>query len=122
MAVAKKGSAAGTAAEPASPKVLAVRTPKGKIIRLMSDLPYGKVIDIASANDVSWAVVVGDPLFSGSGQIALDVYKAALEVAGEPVPEFLSPKLVFDAFDTVDDDLPDVFEDGTPTGGAPATT
>ena len=88
----------------------------------MTDLEFGVIVDIAQANDVGWAQVVGDPLFSGSGNIAQAVYRAALESVGETPPEKINAKTVFDAFDTVADDAPDYVDNGTPTEGDPETT
>lgn len=119
---AKRGASGGTPDVPAADKVLAVRTPGGKVYRLESDFDFGTIVDIASANDTNWATVVSNPLFVGSGQIALELLRAACEMAGEPVPSPLGSRAVFDAFDTVVDDAPEMYADGVPTAAGPETT
>lgn len=119
---AKREASGGTPDASTANKVLAVRTPGGKVYRLEADIPFGVLVDIAAANDLNWAAVVSNPLFSGSGQVALDVYRAACELAGETVPDPIVAKVVFDAFNVVDDDAPDYHEDGRPTEGEAVTT
>ena len=122
MAAKRSSTAGSTPAVDDAPKVLAVRTPSGKLVRLQTDLPAGVVIDIAAKHDLSWAVVVNNPLFTGSGAVALDVYTAACAQIGDTVPDPLPMQKLYDAFDLVADDAPEMFDDGTPTGGAAATT
>lgn len=122
MAAKRSSTAGSTPAVDDAPKVLAVRTPSGKLVRLQTDLPAGVVIDIAAKHEVSWAVVVNNPLFSGSGAMGLDVFAAACDSVGDKVPEPLPMQRLYDAFDLVADDTPEYFDDGTPTKGAPATT
>lgn len=118
----KREASGGTPDASVANKVLAVKTPGGKVYRLESDFDFGRLVDIAAANDTNWAAVVANPLFAGSGQVALDLFRAACDLAGEAVPDPLNAKAVYDAFQAVDDESPTYHEDGRPTAGDQETT
>lgn len=118
----KREASGGTPDVSTANKVLSVRTPGGKVFRLESDFEFGEIVDIASANDTNWSTVVANPLFVGSGKVALDLFRKACEKAGEPVPDPLPTRVVFDSINAVADDSPQMYADGVPTEAEQATT
>lgn len=93
-----------------------------KSIRL-EDLDYGVVRDFAKAHNVEWVSVVFTPLQD------LDTAKELIELCATELkvkpPKQWPLKTLIDAFELVDDDLPEALdEEGLPTKaeeGDPAT-
>lgn len=114
-------SAAKGATPPETEKTLVISVPGGRRVKLEHDLDFGAISTIATKYEVSWLAVVSQPLLIPSGAL-LDLYRACCAVAGVAPPELLSAKAMYDAIESVECDLPAVYdEDGAPKA-ATATT
>lgn len=76
------------------------------------DLPVGVIAEIAKKNDQSWVIVQAAPLLDLF--IANDVFEAMCNKWGVDIPEDMTARELTGYFVQVDDDLPEVFEDGIP--------
>jgi len=76
------------------------------------DLPAGVIADIAKKNDQSWVIVQAAPLLDLF--VASDVLDAVCKRFDIEVPEDMTARELTACFVQVDDDLPEVFEDGIP--------
>lgn len=76
------------------------------------DLPVGVIAEIAKKNDQSWVIVQAAPLLDLF--IANDVFEAMCNKWGVDIPKDMTARELTGYFVQVDDDLPEVFEDGIP--------
>lgn len=87
----------------------AVTTPKGQV--RLGDLSLEVVVQLESDLDTEWWQIAAHPF--RQARMASYVYTAACEHIGCP-PAALKMRDLLDVFNTVDEDLPDVFENGIP--------
>lgn len=78
------------------------------------DLPIATLNKIAKAADVSWAYIVAMPF--GDLNAAERVLFECAKALGVPTPEpsTLTARTILDFFVQVDDDLPELLENGVP--------
>lgn len=87
----------------------------GKSIRL-DDIEIGVIGEIARTVEMDWITLVNVPCLDERAGRAL-VVKCAELLEVSP-PEKFTARTLLDSFETVEDDLPELFEDGVPTEGA----
>ena len=98
----------------------AVTTPAGHVVRL-DDVPLSDLTRIAKECEVdTWAKFMTEPIRNGAAAEAL--YLLACERTNDTPPESITPRVVIEAFEWVDDDLPDTFEGGLPLAEEEAKT
>lgn len=92
----------------------------GHVIRL-DDLPIDLVDRVAKQTGVHWFELVG---VSPAKDLvaAQQLLVAVAERAGLTPPAGLTVRQLLESFDQVEDDLPDVWEDGNPKAEAGTTT
>jgi hypothetical protein len=99
----------------------AIRVPGGRLVRLETDLAWGRVQQIAEEHELNILYVLSAPEI-GTGAALEPLYRLACEEAGVEVPEKLTARVLLEALETVEDDLPEEYTDGIPKEGETSTT
>lgn len=101
-------------------KVKAIEVPGGQLVRLESDLEFGELTKITEKHGVNWLFLLATPEM-GTGPALNDLYLLACKSAGVEPPAKVTARVILDALQDVDDDLPEVYEDGHPKADDPTT-
>lgn len=89
----------------------AVNTPEGQV--RLEDLPLEVLSKMEQEADVRWPILLAAP--ASTALSALTVYRVACEHKGATPAELTARTILTgDIFVEVEDDLPDLFEDGVP--------
>lgn len=95
-------------------KVWQVRTPSGREF-IVDDFSIDELNRIAESTGTQWWALMRTPYLTGAGVKAL--YEHACALAGDEVPDPLTGRHLDAAFEQIDDDLPEEYEDGIPKAG-----
>lgn len=100
--------------------VKAFRVPGGQLVRLETDIEFDEITAIATKHELNFMFMLASPEL-GTGKSLADLYRLCCRTAGVEVPEKLTARLVLDALEDVEDDLPEYYEDGHPKVADPTT-
>lgn len=99
-------------------QVWEVKVGEGQSTRL-EDWPIADFDAIEKASGLPWVSLIAFPHSNAAAAEAL--FLKACERLGVDPPEVVTAKLLFDSFNSVDDDAPTVYEDGLPLTDAQTT-
>lgn len=100
--------------------VKAFRVPGGQLVRLETDVEFGKITEIATKHEMNFLFMLASPEM-GTGKSLSDLYLLCCETAGVEPPAKITARTILDALEDVPDDLPEVYEDGHPKEADPTT-
>lgn len=100
-------------------KVKAFVFPGGRIVRLETDLEFGEIARICGETNANWLFLLATPEM-GTGVALFELYKLACKRVGVD-SKGATARVILDALQDVEDDLPEFYEDGHPKADDPTT-